>query len=225
MPRVLITNGEDRQGLAACRALSDAGYAVSCASTLLPAAVHLSRFCRRRYEIPDPGLATSFIPRLVEILERDPHDVVLPGNDASLLAMSEYREHLEPLARFGFPPHDRVVASLDKIHLLRAAEAAGVPAPRSRVCADRDGAAEAAREIGYPVALKPGESFVSLNGHRQRRTTSIAGDERDLERVVPDLGSPFLVQEVEPDPVVVSSAGVMADGRLRAFATSRYERT
>ena len=223
---VLITDGEERAALAACRGLRRAGYLVSVAATGRPAAAHLSRCCSERLRLPDPREDQAFFAeRLEAVVRAGDYATVLPGNDASLLAVSAYRERFEPSTRLGLPPPADVERSVDKIRLVEAAAAAGLASPRSIACADEQDARAAARAIGFPVAVKPARSFVLANGHLEQRSTSIVGNDADLARAVQDVGTPFLVQEIEPEPVVVSCGGVVADGRLRALAVSRYHRT
>src|SRR3954451_3536777 len=96
-PSVLVTDGEQRCALAACRALAAAGYEVGVASTGGPAAAKWSRWCSDGISVPDARRdPTGFAERLRGELERRRYDVVLPGGDASLLALSAHRARLEP---------------------------------------------------------------------------------------------------------------------------------
>src|SRR4029079_8868272 len=52
--RILITDGEARAALSACRALRSAGYEVDAVASDGPALVHWSRYCSRRLWAPDP---------------------------------------------------------------------------------------------------------------------------------------------------------------------------
>jgi S-sulfo-L-cysteine synthase (3-phospho-L-serine-dependent) len=60
-------------------------------------------------------------------------------------------------ARFGLagPDAESVRAARDKSHQRRVLQAGGVPVPEFRVAASALEAAQAAREIGFPVVLKP----------------------------------------------------------------------
>src|SRR3954453_17975844 len=97
MERVLVTSAQERFALAACRTLHDAGYAVSAVADQTPAATNWSRCCDRRHVLVDAKKdAAAFVDGLVEIVRREPHAVLLPAADASLIAISERRERLEP---------------------------------------------------------------------------------------------------------------------------------
>jgi predicted ATP-grasp superfamily ATP-dependent carboligase len=175
--------------------------------------------------LPDPrddGL--RYVEALVAILREHPHEVVIPGTDPSLVAVSEHRDLVEPLARLGLPPHEDVLRSLDKVALLEEASAAGLPPPPSITCADAAEVRAAAAELGYPVVLKPPRSFLpSSSTDRQWRVRILRG-ETDLAAELARYPLPVTVQRFEEGAVHVSVGGVIADGRLLATAVSHYQR-
>ena len=222
-PRVLVTDGEQRAALAACRALAAAGYEVGAASARRPAAAKWSRYCSHGISLPDPRTAPSlFAERLRSELERTRYDVVLPGCDASLLALSTHRTRLEPLVRLGLPPHEVVEACFDKELLTRRAEEIGFAPPATTSCLTFGEGWSAARQLGYPVIVKPHRSFSKARG--SERKPVVAADENALAGAVERLGAPFLIQEFLGDTPIVSCAGVAVEGRLLGFVTSRYKR-
>lgn len=224
--QILVTDGEERSVLAACRGLAQAGYRVAASATIRPAATHWSRSCAARFRLPDPRRdRAAFVAGLADLARHGSYAAVIPGNDASLLAISEQRERLDGLTRLGLPPVEDVRRSVDKAALLEEAETAGLPAPRSVVCSSEDDGRAAAAELGYPVALKPVRSFVETSEGLRHRTASIVRSDQELADAAPGIGLPFLVQAYEARPDLVSCAGVMADGRLLAFVVVRYSRT
>jgi predicted ATP-grasp superfamily ATP-dependent carboligase len=220
---VLVTDGEQRCALAACRALAAAGYQVGVASAHGPAAAKWSRFCSDRVRVPDARRdAAAFAEQLRVKLERRPYDALLAGGDASLLALSAHRARLEPLVRLGLPPHEVLESCLDKEVLDTHARDAGFAQPATIRCADAAGGRAAAAELGYPVIVKPTRSFSEL--HATEHKPTVVADGSALTATVDELGGPFLVQEFLEEAPVVSCAGVVADGRLLGFVTSRYAR-
>jgi predicted ATP-grasp superfamily ATP-dependent carboligase len=225
MERVLITSAQERFALAACRSLHDAGYAVTAVADQTPAATHWSRCCDDRHVLVDAKQdAEAFVDGLVEIVKRVPHSVLLPGADAALLAISERRERLEPYVRLGMPGADVVQAATDKIKLVDAAEAAGLPSPETAVCHTHAEGLEAARRIGLPVVLKPRCTAFEQDGVIKQRGSVYIADEGALEEAVDGFGSPYLIQRVE-EGQVYSVAGVMSDAGMVGFAVARYVRT
>jgi predicted ATP-grasp superfamily ATP-dependent carboligase len=224
--RVLITDAEERAVLGACRSLRSAGYRVSAVARLRPAAVHWSRYCSERLRLPDPrGSVTAFIDGLEEVLSRKEYAVVIAGSDASLLAISDHRHRLEPLTRLGLPSPESVRRSVDKLLLHDLAAEAGLPPPASVACTDPLEAASAAEELGFPVAVKPAQSFLPSGAGLRQQRIGVVDDNATLLRVVPEFGTPFIVQRYERAGSLFSCTGVIAGGRLLGLTTSRVRRT
>ena len=222
--RVVITDAEERAVLGACRGLAAAGYRVSAVARLRPAATHWSRACAERVLLPDPrdGMRT-FADGLAELLGEAYYAALIPGSDASLLAISEHRDLLEPLTRLGLPAREAVRDSMDKCVLQGAAAAAGLSMPPSRVCGDALEATEAAAELGYPVVLKPTASFVRSGDRLRQVPVAVVDGASALVDAAPRYAPQFIVQRYE-HARFLSCTGVMADGRLLALTTSRVLR-
>jgi predicted ATP-grasp superfamily ATP-dependent carboligase len=221
---VVVTDAEERAALGACRGLTSAGYRVCAISRLRPAATHWSRACAERIRLPDPRESVhDFVDRLDELLRSGRYDAVIPGSDASLIAISEHRERLEHSTRLGLPSREAVRRSVDKLVLLEAAAAVGLAPPASRPCVDLGEADDAAAALSFPVVLKPVQSFFSVNGGLQQRSVALVADREELVATVPEFPSPFMVQRFE-DAQFVSCSGVFADGQLLALTTSRVLR-
>ena len=224
--RVLLTDGEQRSVLGAARGLDEAGYEVAVAASRKPVAAHWSRSCSARFILPDPWYDPAvFALSLSHLLRSHEFSLLLPGTDASLLAISAYRAHLEPYVALGLPSHEAVVRSLDKVALIEEARAVGLDCPPSVVCLERDEVLPVAREFGFPVVLKPVTSLVRADKFAWRQPGAILNDEAHLHARLHDFGLPLIVQRCEPTTEVVSVAGVMAGGRLAAVACARYART
>ena len=221
---VVVTDAEERASLAASRGLTSAGYRVCADARHRPAATHWSRSCAERILLPDPRASPrTFVDRLAELLRSGRYAALIPGSEASLLTVSEHRSRLECSTRLGLPSREAVRKSVDKLSLLDAAASAGLSSPPSRSCTDLETAAEAASELGYPVLLKPAQSFVRANGGFRQQGVVVVADRAALTRAVPSFPSPFLVQRFERARFL-SCTGVVADGRLLALTTSRVLR-
>ena len=223
--RVLITDGEERSALAACRALRSAGYEVDAVATRAPAAVHWSRSCSRRLRAPDPRTdRAGFIDSLGGFLAEWPYDVLLPGSDAALRAISEERDRLPDPVELGLPSHEVVVRCLSKAPLFEASDATELAAPRTEISSTLDEARQAAREIGFPVLVKPRMSARPEGAGFRERSSRRVDNESELAAATEDFGMPVLVQECLQGPVH-SLGGVITDQGLVAAAYSCYRRT
>jgi predicted ATP-grasp superfamily ATP-dependent carboligase len=224
-PKVLVTDAEERAMLAACRCLHAAGYRVSMIAFGRPAAGHWSRFCDKRLVLPSPVRdVAGFVHGLAAILDRDRYAVLLPGGDAALRAISRHRSMFEPKVLLGMPSHEAVERSVDKIELIGAAAAAGIACPPTTVCSGLTQAAAAAGQLGFPVVVKPRQTVFELDGGTRQLSSKLVWDGEQLAELVRTVGGRCLVQQRKPGPIY-SCSGVRADGRVLAFATSRYSRT
>jgi predicted ATP-grasp superfamily ATP-dependent carboligase len=224
--RVLVTDGEGRASLAACRGLRAAGYEVVAGASEHPAAAHWSRAVSARVNLPDPRRAPrAFAEAAGAAAAAHGAVTIVPGNDAAVVALSASRELIPDSVVLGLPPHELVERSLDKLALADAAADVGLPGPRGIACSNLADARAGGVALGYPVAVKPARSFVQVGDGLVQRTTRIARSESELADAVEGMGHRFLLQEVIEAPVVVSLAGVLAGGELAALAVSRYART
>jgi predicted ATP-grasp superfamily ATP-dependent carboligase len=225
--RALVTDGQERWGLAACRSLRRAGYRVSVAADRTPAVAHWSRHCAGRLVVPLPSAdPDGFVTAIAAELERRPYSFLLISGDLSLLAVSRRRQLLDGLlgGPLGLPPHDVVEAAMDKASLSRLAALAGLDSPPTEVCVGVDDALRAAAEFGFPVAVKPRSSVFERDGRLRREGSRLASERETVERLVEFYGGRCLVQRLETG-TVHSCSGVFAGGRMIALSLSRYLRT
>jgi FAD-dependent urate hydroxylase len=225
--RILITDGEMRSAVAVTRGLAEGGFDITAAarSGIRLAATHLSRAVSERLVLPDPLVAgASFLDALEQAVSRGRYSVLIPGSDASLLRVSSGRARLEPHVRIGLAAHEQVRRSLDKADLITTAERHGLDPPLTIACASFEEALSAARDIGFPVLVKPPTTINDELTPPQRLNSVWVEDAPELRRQIDRFGGVGLIQR-RVGGSVVSFAGVFADGRLIAEAFSRYVRT
>jgi predicted ATP-grasp superfamily ATP-dependent carboligase len=222
--RVIVTDAEERAVLGACRGLASAGFRVSAVASHRAAATHWSRSCSERLLSPDPrDSVRAFVARLEQLLDEGDYAALIPGSDASLLAISEHRDRLEQSTLLGLPPREAVRKSMDKLLLHRVAASAGLPPPPSRSCAGHSEGAVAAAELGYPIVVKPASSFSRAGEGLCQQRVTLVENEAALPSALQTYASPFIVQQFE-HARFLSCSGVIADGRLLALTTSRVPR-
>ena len=222
--RVLVTDAEDRSALAAIRGLGAAGYEVAAVAGACPATGHWSRSCQQRLTLPHPRRdVAGFVGGLESRLGSGGYAAVMAGSDASLLAISQNRDRLEPHAQLGLPPHEVVERCFDKWELDRCAREAGLAGPETVLCGSEDEALEAARRFGFPVVVKSRRA-VSFDGNTVRqRGSRPARDEAALVAALRLYGLPCLIQRYEPGKIV-SVGGEAATRPCSTHAFSRYSR-
>lgn len=209
--------------LAAVRCLHDGGYAVTGTATTRLAPGLWSRYCSRRMLLPDPRTdVEAFVAPLARLLQASRHEVLIPGTDASLYAVSKHRERLTPLVRLGLPDHDAVELALDKSAVAEHAERAGLAPPEALVCASREQALEAARSFGFPVLVKPVRTVEERDAGLRRLSTVLAGDAHALELAHRRLGTSIVQRRLAGS--VVGVGGVATSDGVLGAVYSRYAR-
>jgi predicted ATP-grasp superfamily ATP-dependent carboligase len=222
--RILVTDAQDACGLAVIRCVGAAGGRVTGASLSRAGPGLWSRWCANRAILPDPrDRLSAFIEELAELLARHPHDVVIPGRDETLYAISAGRDRLGARLPSGLPDHDVVERALDKGILASAAAAAGLAVPDQRICGSYLTALAAAREFGWPVLVKPVATAFALHDRVDRHPSRIVRDVDELHTAQSAIGECIVQRHVEGR--VVSFGGVATERGVIASVVSRYLRT
>jgi predicted ATP-grasp superfamily ATP-dependent carboligase len=213
---VLVTGGEHFGGLAAVRALAQAGYETWAAVTTESSYAAKSRFPVGRLLVPDPANgALPFVQALVDAAGRLQVDVVLPGTDVALTALAEHADLFPASVALGVCPPDTVKRATEKAVLSDLAAAAGIAVPPTQVIARDELDNLEALDLAFPAVVKMVRSDVA-----DRRGTLVhAGafyvkDAEELREVAGGLpGEAWLAQPfLEGDLVAV--AGVASEGTV-----------
>ncbi len=223
-PRILVTDAQDRAGLALIRCLNASGYRVTGSAIDRVAPGLWSRRCSSRQFLANPRHSVeAFIGQLETLLRRYPHDILIPVRDETLYAVSAHRERLEPYVDMGLPPHGVVEHALDKWRLASEARKVGLATPEGRVCRDTEQALDAARTFGFPVLVKGVRTVEEIDDRSVRYKSRLVRDEAALRDVQQRFGV-CVVERRELGPVV-QFGGVATDAGLLGSLLTRCHRT
>jgi predicted ATP-grasp superfamily ATP-dependent carboligase len=167
---VLITDGENRSSLAAARSLGRKNHRVLVCSKMLHNISSSSRFCSRRFCVPDPlhdGL--GYVEAICDIVTREAVDMIYPMTDHSISLLNRFRSTLPPNAILACVPEEKMRLICDKSHLFRLAARLGVPIPGTlHLNGPEELAEQWDRLPEFPVVIKPalsqiphGDGFIS----------------------------------------------------------------
>ena len=222
--RILVTDVHDRQGLAAVRCLHEAGYRVSAAAHSRTAPGLWSRACSATTLLPDPRHSTdAFIERLAERVRDGGYDVLIPGKDEDLYAISGRRQQIEPHVAVGLPDHAVVERAFDRACLTNEADKAGLAGPPGRECDRIEEALDVARTFGFPVIVKPVQNVWDAGDRLVFQKSRLVFDEQALRHVQQSLGRCIVQRQVAGN--VISFGGVATDDGMLGSVVSRYLRT
>jgi predicted ATP-grasp superfamily ATP-dependent carboligase len=154
--KVFVPDGFWRKTLAAVRALGRRGVRVTVGESTRLAPAFFSRYCASRVLTPSPVLDPGgYLDFLVDYLGRNPHDVLLPMEEETLLLLARNRERLEPLVRLPVAGAACLTAVRDKLKAIRRAEALGIPVPMTFEVKSVEEGAALSGKLPYPVVVKP----------------------------------------------------------------------
>lgn len=211
--RVLVTGGEHVGPLAVVRALRRAGHEPWALVPGANAYAARSRAAAGWTESPDAGADPD---GFFEVVRRTVAEIgasaVLPGTEAALVVLAQRAAELAP-ARVGAPAPELVARATDKSALPALAAAAGLQTPPTREV-DRNDAAAAADDIGFPVIVKPlrsdvGDGDTLVHGIPQR-----AQDAETLRIALEALPGERLLLQPYLDGTLAAVCGVAWAGRL-----------
>ncbi|SLM50196.1 conserved protein of unknown function [Nitrospira japonica] len=196
---VLVTDGDERSALAVTRGLGQAGIPVVVGAETDSSLAGASRYCVSRWRYPSPLTnPMQFISSLAEAIRQLNISAVMPVTDASMQAVTEYRERLGLSKTHGLPSWESYNSVSDKYGLCHLAVELGVPIP-STIFVEQ-GVPPADTEVlgDYPLIVKPRRSLMSVNGHWARTSVHRVGSREELNqlyRTVPYLREPSLIQK------------------------------
>jgi len=192
---VLVTDGEQRAGLAVVRSLGRAGYAPIVVSRDARSLGGVSRYAAASVQVPDAlRHSDEFLRSVAEIVRRYEARVVVPVTEPSCFALLDAGAALHGAVVAG-PTLAAFRAISDKEHMLAVAREVGLATPaqlRLGRAADLDDALLAA--LPFPVVLKPTRSVRSGAIH----SVAYASDAHALRARVaalPESAFPLLVQQ------------------------------
>ena len=213
----LVLDGDGWPSRAVVRSLGEAGWRV-----LAPRGTKCgrSRFCSGQVDLPDYRRhASLFAEAVAETIRCHEVDLVSPAEDASLELLYETPGLLGGARVLGGDELSAALAT-DKVRTLAAAGEVGYPTPDYRVPESVDDAVAAAREIGFPCAVKPRRSYGRLGDTRPyaRHTVVHSPDEarRATERYLARGFELPIVQAWTPGRSI-GVAAVVRGGRVLAW--------
>jgi len=226
--RILVLDGNQNQAVASVRSLSDAGHEVLVGESSAWSKAGWSRLCRGTFQYPKPEAdSAGFISRVTEIAKQHLGTLILPMTEATTLPISAQRDTLlSNGARLVLPDHAEVLRAFNKNEMVQLASSIGIAIPKTVAASSKQDIQQAARNLKFPMVLKPRSSVEAQadGGVRVTGRPRYAKDAQELFARYEDLKkicSQILVQEFV-DGEGVGYFALMRNGELRAeFAHRR----
>jgi len=189
-------------GLAVIRSLGRAGIPVVSVVSCDLERAQRSRHVGAAVRAPDPAdRRREYVDLLLGLANRHGTGLVVPTTDESLDAVAAHRDELARTHLVAAPPAEVASVFLDKELTSAAAVAAGVAAPRTASPDSESELEHLARDLAFPVLVKPRESYrysraFGVKMHRVEDRAQL----REAWRRAHELGIGTLVQELIPGP-------------------------
>jgi D-aspartate ligase len=148
---------------------------------------------------------------------------VFPTHDEHLNSLARHRDELGERFRYPFPSWDVLEPLQSKRHQVDTAESLGLAAPRTLHPRSLDECRAAAREIGYPVLVKPSDNIIFKRIYRRQAFLCELPGELDEAYEKAEPYEPML-QEFIPggdDLLWTLGAAIAEDGEVLATFSGR----
>lgn len=219
-PEVLIFEGEAKAVLPAAESFARQGFRVVVGSSQRYCFGFHSRFCRERIVMPDqrhaPDKCVGF---LLDLVRRRRFEMILPLGDEATELVCRHRDEFMKYTKLVLVPYDTFIIGRDKVRTMQAAEACGVPIPRT-FDPEQTGLDEIASAVQYPVLVKPAFSNGARGihyAHSRQEMTSL------YHQVAAEFGRTF-IQEFIPHTGLQYKTELLLDYDGRVLAAFAYEK-
>jgi predicted ATP-grasp superfamily ATP-dependent carboligase len=198
--KVLVTDGDARPALAIVRSLGRRGLSVLVGEERPVSLASSSRHCARHVTYPSPYRDRDAFERfLLDFVERERIDVVMPVTDVTTHSVSRTRDALGRHAAIACPSFEAFEFVSDKWRLLRAAARCGLPIPRTEFVEGIAGLGDVLHRLEYPAVVKPVRSRIPTDEGWRPASVHYAHSEAELCRLYEETdyltSSPSLIQE------------------------------
>lgn len=137
--RALVPAGNDASAYTCVRSLAANGVGAVVASEKPNPPAAASTYCDEFVDVPDPRRnLLAYRDGLLDVAARDDVQTVIPVRCEDGYLLSRYRDAFEDHVSVVAPPMDVLVNVHDRLALADAAEAAGVPAPETRLLSEAE---------------------------------------------------------------------------------------
>jgi predicted ATP-grasp superfamily ATP-dependent carboligase len=223
--KILITYGWCRTAYAAAESLAKAGYAVYGCDDSRWNMLSSSRHVRGFDVVASPFRSPrQFVDDLAAVIRKRGIDILLPVHEDAL-PISRFRDVLPKSTIVISPPLEVLERANDKLEIVRAAEKAGVPVPRTIGPSTTAEAAEAARVLDPPLILKTrrgnsgkGVAFVTSRAETAGLWAAMISRFR-----LPQGREPIVQEYIQGD--LYGSCFLASEGRVKAVFSERYLRS
>jgi predicted ATP-grasp superfamily ATP-dependent carboligase len=157
---VVLLDADLRQAVATVRSLGSAGLRVGAFDASRHTAAAASRFSAGFGVLPDHASdAVGYLERVLDLVRAEPFPVLIAAHDGAIETLRSARAELACHAVLALAGEEALEIAVDKRRTLALAADVGVEIPRAVEVNLEADVADAVREIGLPLVVKPLRSW------------------------------------------------------------------
>ena len=196
--KVLVLGGTASSGLTVVRSLGRKSIQVHICWYPTDSIVPFSRYTKKTHTLPEYREDDSrWLNALIELLEREKFDLVIPTNDGSILPLIKERSTLENIVKLAIPDDQAFFCTYKKNKTAELCQCLGIPIPRQILVSNEIDLSEFDSGWKFPLVIKPVSSKVTKDTKIVSLYVSHANSKEQLLIKLKDLLqiTPALVQE------------------------------
>jgi predicted ATP-grasp superfamily ATP-dependent carboligase len=154
---MIFTTGADRRAtLTIVRSLGRKGLKVCVGNHKHNGTAFLSRYCSEKFIYPNPQHAPKdYFTSIIEKIKERKFNVIMPVHDFELFPLLMKKDKIEKHCIIPFVDFETFMKTVNKTDTIKIAKKLGVRAPETIIPESRKDLVKIAREIGYPIVIKP----------------------------------------------------------------------
>lgn len=158
------------------------------------------------YQLPRIDQKDEYIAALQSVVMSEDVDVILPGYDLDVVAVSKHREELPDRVSYLLPDHEKIAIANDTLRSVRAADRAGVRVPKTYASVAEFREAES--DFDFPLFLKPRSS---RGGKGASRVDTEDELEYVFEHIAAEWNQPVVQDYIPADTGAMHVVGLLYD--------------
>jgi len=180
-----VLDADERQSLVSIRSLGRAGVRVGALESRPGVPAFSSRWCMLSGLVPNVYVDSgAFANAVMDWVERYSPQVLICATDGSLAALRGRREHIERRAKLALASEKALDIAVSKQRTLALAAQLGIRVPRAVTLMDLADLRAATQEVGFPLVVKPTNSWVPRGSGGTRVTSRVVVNLDEAARAI-----------------------------------------
>lgn len=157
--RALLLYGDANQALPIAKSLHKKGHMVDAICSSKWSYGYGSRYIKKKYLHENAENVDEYFSYLINILQKEKYDTIIPMRDSTAEVMCKYRDELLKYTQFVMPDYETFEKGFDKHRLMEMCQKQGYPHPETYILGDEQLEELDLDSLKYPLLIKPNHTF------------------------------------------------------------------